>query len=267
MNYTDWAMEEMSSLPNTKSAYLYKQEVISKMTERANALVDMGLKDNQIINELIKDEFKNINREYYETQKQKQKATRKKTAGKLSVLGVIGYTLLLVLFFLGISFASGAWGKTWLIMVSGILLPLAAAMFMSSNSIGGKKAVFNFASRFLMSSAIMLVCIVIFLVATFLTTMPHTWLIFLFAIVLILAVDMAMAFAAKQKTAIFSCLLYIPAIASLLYVIFGFLHILPWHPGWMLIVLSVVADIVIAASGVLKGAKVKEEIDEQWEEN
>lgn len=267
MNYTDWAMEELSSLPNTKSAYLYKQEVISKMTERANALVDMGLKDNNVINELIKDEFKNINKEYYINQNEKQKKSGKKTAAKLSVLGVIGYTLLLVIVFLGVSFASHAWGKTWLILVAGIFLPLSGGMIMSANAMGGKKAVFNFASRFLMSSAIMLTCVVIFLLATFLTPMPHTWLFFLFAIALILAVDMAMAFAAKQKTAIFTSLLYIPAIASILYVIFGFLHILPWHPGWMLIVLSVVADIVIAAKGVLKGTKVKEEIDEVWEEN
>ncbi|MBQ8502946.1 MAG: hypothetical protein IJ491_01570 [Clostridia bacterium] len=267
MNYTDWAMQELSSLPNTKSAYLYKQEVIAKMTERANALVDMGLKDNNVINELLKDEFKNIKDEYYDAQKLKQKKNRKKTLGKMSVLGIMGYTLLLVIFFLAVSFLSGAWSKTWLIMVAGVLLPIAAAMLVSATNIGGKKAVFNFASRFLMSSAIMLVCVVIFLVATFLTPMPSTWLIFLFAVALILAVDMAMAFAAKQKTAIITSLLYVPAIASIVYVICGLLHILPWHPGWIIIVLSVVADILIAGGGILRSAKVKEETDEQWEEN
>ncbi len=267
MNYTDWAMQELSDLPNTKSAYLYKQEVIAKMTERANALVGMGIKDNNVINELIKDEFKNIKAEFAASQKEKQKKTKKKTVGKMTVLGIIGYSLLLVLFFLAVSFLSGAWSKTWLIIVCGILLPLAAGMMVSAMSIGGKKAVFNFASRFLMSSAIMLACVVIFLVATFLTPMPKTWLIFLFAIVLILAVDMAMAFAAKQKSAIFTSLLYVPAIASLLYVILGLLHILPWHPGWVIIVLSVVADVAIAGSGVLRSAKQKEENEEQWEEN
>lgn len=266
MNYTDWAMQELSSLPNTKSAYLYKQQVIAKMTERANELVGMGLKDNNVINELLKDEFKNIKEDYYSSQNEKQKKNNKKKIGKLSALGVIAYTLVLVLLFLAVSFMSGLWSKTWLIMVAGILLPIAAGMIVSSTKMSDKKAVFSFASRFLMAAAIMLVCVVLFLVATFLTPMPNTWLIFLFAVALILIVDMAMAFATKQNTAIFSCLLYIPAIAAIIYVVGGLMHIIPWHPGWMIIVLSVVADIAIAAGGVLKGSKEKEK-DEQWDED
>ncbi len=267
MNYTDWAMQELADLPNTKSAYLYKQQVIAKMTERANALVEMGIKDNNVINRLIIDEFKNIKQEYYSSQKEKQKKNKKKTAGKVSVLACFAYILVLVMSFLCVSFLSGAWSKTWLIMVAGILLPIAAGLFASSAKIGGKKAVFNFASRFMMSAAIMIVFVVIFLAATFLTTMPKTWLFFLFAVVMILAVDAAMAFAAKQKTAIFSLILYVPAIGALLYVIAGILHIIPWHPGWMIIVLSVVADIFIAGGAIVKSSKIKEETDEEWEEN
>lgn len=266
MNFTDWAQQELASLPNTKSAYLYKQQVIARMTERANEIIGMGISDNKVINELVISEFKNIKQEYYNTVQQKKVKTKKKKIGQLSVLGVFGYILAVIIAFLAISFISGAWGKTWLIIVCGILLPVAGLMALSAGKLSDKKVIFNFASRFLMTGAIFIFATVIYLVSEFLTPMPKAWLIFLFAIPMSMAVDCAMAFAAKQKSAIISLVLYIPVIATLLYVILGIIGILPWHPGWILIVLSLVADLGVIAAKILKGSK-EEETEEEWEEN
>ena len=57
MNFTDYAEQALQRLPNTKSAYLYKQEVIAKMTARANELIKSGLSDNNVINEIIINEY------------------------------------------------------------------------------------------------------------------------------------------------------------------------------------------------------------------
>ncbi|MBR5826610.1 MAG: hypothetical protein IKY78_05950 [Clostridia bacterium] len=128
MTFTDYAENELKKLPNTKSAYLYKQEVIARMTARANELVESGLTDNKVINELIINEFSDIEKEYYERLKKKKKAAKTKNKSSLIALGIVGYVLLLVGAFLGVSFATGAWDKTWLIIVVGILGAVIAGL-------------------------------------------------------------------------------------------------------------------------------------------
>ncbi|MBR3815904.1 MAG: hypothetical protein IKJ27_04180 [Clostridia bacterium] len=128
MTFTDYAEKALKKLPNTKSAYLYKQEVIARMTERANELVKSGLSDNKVINELIIDEFSNIEKEYYVRLKNKNKKKKAQNKGTLAALGIIGYILILVGAFLGVSFVTGAWNKTWLIIVVGILGAVIAGL-------------------------------------------------------------------------------------------------------------------------------------------
>ncbi len=128
MTFTDYAEKALKKLPNTKSAYLYKQEIIARMTARANELIESGLSDNKVINELVINEFSDIEKEYYERLKKKKKSEKAKNKGSLAALGIIGYVLLLVGIFLGVSFVTGAWSKTWLIIVVGILGAVIAGL-------------------------------------------------------------------------------------------------------------------------------------------
>jgi len=128
MTFTDYAEKALKKLPNTKSAYVYKQEIIARMTARANELVESGLSDNKVINELIINEFSDIEKEYYERLKKKKKNEKTKNKSSLVALGIIGYILLLVGAFLGISFFTGSWDKTWLIIVVGVLAAVIAGL-------------------------------------------------------------------------------------------------------------------------------------------
>ena len=208
MTFTDYAEKALKKLPNTKSAYLYKQEIIARMTARANELVESGLSDNKVINELIINEFSDVEKEYYERMKKKNKNKKSKNKSFLVALGIIGYVLLLVGAFLGISFVTGAWEKTWLIIVVGVLG----------------------------------------------------------AVIVGLAAGCLAAFAKKKKFAIFTLLVAIPAITSLVYVILGLTEILPWHPGWLTVVASVFVDFVVILIRVISSSK-KEVEDEIWEDD
>lgn len=208
MTFTDYAEKELKKLPNTKSAYLYRQEIIARMTARANELVESGLSDNKVINELVINEFRDIEKEYYVRLKKKKKSKKSKYTSLFIALGIIGYILLLVGIFLGVSFVTGAWDKTWLIMVVGILGAVVAG---------------------LIGSCIML-------------------------------------FVKKNKFAIFSLLILIPAITALAYVVLGLTGLLAWHPGWLIIVASVFLDFVIAVIKVITLSKMEVE-DEQWEDD
>lgn len=128
MTFTDYAEKELKKLPNTKSAYLYRQEIIARMTARANELVESGLSDNKVINELVINEFRDIEKEYYVRLKKKKKSKKSKYTSSFIALGIIGYILLLVGIFLGVSFVTGAWDKTWLIVVVGILGAVVAGL-------------------------------------------------------------------------------------------------------------------------------------------
>lgn len=142
MTFTDYAEKALKKLPNTKSAYLYKQEIIARMTARANELVESGLSDNNVINELIINEFSDIEKEYYERLKKKKKQAKAKNKGSLAVLGIIGYILILVGAFLGVSFFTGSWDKTWLIIVVGVLVAVIVALAVACLAAFAKKKKF-----------------------------------------------------------------------------------------------------------------------------
>lgn len=141
MTFTDYAEKELKKLPNTKSAYLYKQEIIARMTARSNELVESGLSDNKVINELIINEFSDIEKEYYERLKKKKKNEKAKNKGSVVILGIIGYILVLVGAFLGIGFATGDWSK-WIIIVVGVLGAIIAGLALACVKAFAKKKKF-----------------------------------------------------------------------------------------------------------------------------
>ena len=112
------------------------------MTARANELVESGLSDNNVINELIINEFSDIEKEYYERLKKKKKQAKAKNKGSLAVLGIIGYILILVGAFLGVSFFTGSWDKTWLIIVVGVLVAVIVALAVACLAAFAKKKKF-----------------------------------------------------------------------------------------------------------------------------
>ena len=266
MNYSDWAMKELSDLPNTKEAYLYKQKVIDHMTKKANELVSTGLTDNDVLNEMVIEEFKNIKKGFYNEQSTKKQIKKKARNFNLTVLGTAAYALILVSSFLFISFATSMWAKTWLIMVAGILLPVAGFMFFGAVKIIKRSTVASLLSRAMIFAAVILICVTLFLLTFFLTDLPKTWLIFLALVPLGLIVDLVTAFLSKQKTAILSAVLYIPVIATFAYLIGGLTSVLPWHPSWIIIILSLAVDILIAFFGIMKKSS-KKEPEAPWEEN
>ena len=265
MNFTQYANKALENLPNTKAAYLYKQQVIAEMTKRANELIESGLKDNKVINELIISEFSDIEKGFYNQQEKQKSKNKKQKIGQMSVLGVLGYILALVVAYLGLSFVSGAWGTTWLLLVAGILLPVAAGMLFSVTKLTGKKTLYTATSRVMLIASVFIIATVIFLVSIILTDIRNTWLIFILAVAFSLLGDGLMATRAKQKSAIVSWMLYIPAIAAMVYVFLG-ITMSFWHPGWLIIVIAVIIDIVILMKKVMSSQNKKEqEMNKPWE--
>ncbi|MBR3976007.1 MAG: hypothetical protein IKJ88_09135 [Clostridia bacterium] len=266
MNYSDWAMKELADLPNTKEAYLYKQKVIDSMTKKANELVSTGLSDNDVLNELVIDEFRNIKKGFYSSQSTKKQMKRKARNFNLTILGSAAYVLILLSAFLFISFSTSAWAKTWLILVAGILLPVAGLMFTGAAKIIKRSIIASVLSRAMIIGSVMLVCVTAFLLVMLLTDIPKAWIILIAAIPLSLIVDMAVSFLSKQKTAVLFSTLYIPVIAAFIYLIGGLTALFPWHPSWIIIIASFAVDFLLVFFAVIKKSG-KKEIEAPWEEN
>jgi hypothetical protein len=79
--------------------------------------------------------------------------------------------------------------------------------------------------------------------------------VFILAVPVALIADAAYSIITKQKFNLLTYMIYIPVCASLLYVALCLTGLLSWHPGWMLIVLSVVADLVIALADMFSKSK------------
>ncbi|MBQ8029141.1 MAG: hypothetical protein IJ262_07015 [Clostridia bacterium] len=264
-NYIDYVNESLGSMKETKSLYLFKQKTIEQMTKRANELVSKGIKDENVISQIIIEEYPDLVERYGREVGAKHAKNKKIKATKTVVLGSLTYALLLVFAYLALSFKTLMWGKTWILLVGGFVLPVAIAMLAGVFKSKKESTLSSAASRVMLAGSIMLIATVLFLCLLLFTSVSNSWLVFLGAVVAVLVADAAFAAITKQKLSLVTYLLYIPAIAVLVYVILGLSGLLAWHPGWMVIVAAAIVDIVIIMLKVGKGKTDSEE--EEWSKN
>ena len=262
-NFIEYVDKSLESFEQTKSLYQYRQKVIAEMTARANELISKGIKDENVITQLIISEYPNLAEDYGKTVGETIKKKKSAKNLKAAVIGGAAYVLGLVLTYLGVSFRTGTWDKSWLIMVMGILLPaLFLIAFVALKKKGESKS-FSVVSRLLLALAIILGAVLLFLFLFFVAGVSKSWLVFLFAVPVALVADAVFSIVTKQKFAVATYMLYIPVCAALLYVSLCLTGLLSWHPGWLMIVLAVIVDLVILVVNVLKNNKNTEE--EIWQ--
>ncbi len=267
MTFTEYIEKSFEGIQETPSLYKFKQQKIAEMSERANTLISSGLKDQNVLHSIIINENPDLKGEYKKLMAEKKKKAKKLKKSKTAVLGVVGYILALVIAFLFVSFVTNAWAKTWLIMVAGILLPIGVGCISVTKKGLNKQNSFTPVSRLTLIGGVFLIATVVFLCLTMLTSFQGTYLIYIAAVAFALIADGLFAYATKQKLAIITYLIYIPAIAALFYVLLGLIGILPWHPGWLIILLAIFADVAIILSKVSKGTKTEEEETDVWNED
>ena len=69
--------------------------------------------------------------------------------------------------------------------------------------------------------------------------------------------DAVFARLTAQKLRIINYLIYVPAAAPMLYVVLAGLHIIPWHPGWLIVPLSVVVDVILLVGKAIENGKYR----------
>ena len=254
-NFIEYVDKSLADFPQTKSLYEYRQKVITEMTQRANELVSKGIKDDNVITQLIISEYPDLAGDYGKSVGEKIKKQKTVRNVKGAVIAGISYVLVLVMTYLGVSFKLGNWDKSWLIMVIGLLLPAFAGLVLVALKKKGSSKGFSAVSRVLLMASVAIGAVLLFLFLFFALGISKSWIIFILAVPVALIADAAFSIVTKQKFNLLTYMIYIPVCASLLYVALCLFGLLSWHPGWMIIVLSIVADLVIALADMFTKSK------------
>ena len=81
-SFVDYIEESCAGLRDDKILYNYKRMLYDEITERANQITASGLKDEKVLDDLIRDEYPNIKENYKSYYDAKTKKLREKRRTK-----------------------------------------------------------------------------------------------------------------------------------------------------------------------------------------
>lgn len=268
-NFISYIEGAFAGVSDTDTLYRYKRGVLEKMTARANEIAAAGLQNEAVLNDLIISEFPNLQEDYANYDRLERKRRRRKQMNTFLIFGSAALILTLVLAFLGIGFLTGAWSPAWLLVPVGILVWTAFLLGVFVCRITEKRRLFHPIARVLLALAVMCITVSVFLILLVAAAWQQAWVIFPAGVICMYIADGIYAFVTHQKLRIINYLLYIPAAAPMVYVILGGLSVIPWHPGWLIVPLSVLLDLILVLCKIAENSKYKyrPEVDAAWNEN
>ena len=265
--YISYINQVLPDKHGDSTLYRFKKKILDEMTQRANEVASHGLTDRKVIDDLIISEYADLDAQYqaYSKKEYEAKHLRKRVLG--NVIGSLIYILATVTVFLGVSMMTHAWAQTWVIVVDGILLWVVYLLSLGVNKLISMKKIFHIFARILLFGAVVVATVAAFLLVVALTDLPHSWLMVMAGLAAAFISDGIFATVTKSRFAIFYWLLYVPVIATFLFIIVGVLQLLPWGIAWMMIPLSLILDLVIILAAIGKNKHDKTEVYDSWSEN
>lgn len=269
-NYIDYIEGALQNAPDKNGTlYRYKRRVLDQMTARAAEVTHAGLRDDKVLTDLLISEFPDLSGGYARFCAEDQKERHKKLVNKVMLFGTPALAILLLVLFLAVSFLTDAWRLTWLIFADGFLLWAVFLLGVGVARLTAMRRLMHPIARLLLALAVMCADTAVFLLVLMFTGLSAAWVIFPAGVVGILLADAVYAQATRQKLRIINYLVYIPVAATMLYVVLGGLHLLPWSPGWLLVPLAVLVDLILVIAAVSNNAKYKydPEVEQAWNGN
>ena len=264
-SFIDYIESSCKGLKENRMTYLYKRHLLDSMTERANEITYAGITDEKVITDIIADEFGDLEKGFSVFEKEeKKRMMAKKLRIILPVGGFISLILILIAYFI-VSNITGAWNKTWLIIVGGIFAMVIFYLSFGIRKLCSMSMIFHTAARGLIAICTMLVSVFVFLFCLMMFPDVITWPIVIGGVPLMLLSDLGFAYASKQKFRTITFFIYMPVIATMLYIILAAYGIITWAGGWPFILLGLVVDLVYILAVISSNMKYfmyKQEVDE-----
>lgn len=118
-----------------------------------------------------------------------------------------------------------------------------------------------------MAMDVMVVAVAVFLFCLSALNLEHSWLIVILGVASMFIADAVFAVKTKQKLAIMNILIYMPVVATMLYIILSGFGLVPWNTGWLLIIVSLILNLIIIFTKLTKNKMDKQEVIDAWQEN
>ncbi len=248
----------------------FKIYIIEEIAQRVNEIEYAGLKDEKVMNDLILSEYNDLHKNYRNFEETTINEIKKKKSKKIHLFGTIFYVPFVLIIYLISSLYTQNWHLSWVFLVNSFLMLFAYYGILVVSLLTKAEKSFHPISRIILAVTVFLFATAIFLVLLILFEVPHAWLVFIVAVIVMMTADSIYIQYIKERFAVLFQLLYVVPIAAMIYVILFVLGIIPAHPGWIIIPASLFFDII--GIGVQlkhhKNFKRKElEADAQWEEN
>ncbi len=246
--FNEYLSKEFKGLPKSREVNDFKDELLGSLMEKAEELKPSGKSPQEIfelcISSIIgfKDTLKAMKSRPI---LKKEVANAARTVMYFSV-----YLLILIGAFLAVSFVTGQWGRTWLIIVEGVFVGLIVLLLI--NAAKGLSKNKNVLPRLALLSTVSIATVGMFLGVSFILGIwSKSWLIMLFLPVFLLLADLIIAISTKKKgEALGVTIALLPTAATMAYVSLAYLRIITWHPFWLIIVGALIVDAIIIAAMV-----------------
>lgn len=259
-----------SSLPNEKGnelLYKFKRKKLEEMNKQYAEVMTRGINNSGVLIDLVISEHKNLDKQFeaYQNKKLEERAIKRNTI--LNIVGCATYFLVMIISFLGIGFSTHVWSPTWLIVADGALVLLAYGLSLAVGKISSMKRIFHVFARILLAIDVLIISVAVFLFCIGALHMRKGWLILIFGIVVAFVADAIFAIVKKNKLVMINVLVYIPFVATMLYIILSAIGVLSWNTGWLLIIAALIVNLVIVFIRLNINKKEKQEVIDAWQEN
>lgn len=261
-SFIDYIEASCRGLKDNRMTYLYKRRLLDEMTARANEITHAGLSNEGIITDLIISEYGDLEKGYTLFEKEEKKRRFYK---RLPLIGIVALVLILAAFF-AVSAATGAWSKTWLIIVGGVFALITFYAAVAVEKLCTMSIVFHPIARVLVAGCVMIFSVFVFLF--WLMMLPAEtilWPVLPGGVALALAADLAFSYRTRQKFRTISFFVYMPIIATMLYIILAAYGLITWTAGWPVILLGLIVDVGYIIAVIISNMKYfmyKQEVDE-----
>lgn len=233
----------------------FQHKMLDEFHETEKRMQYAGLDNDKVILDLFESQHRDMPAEYKLFRTLEQRKRSEKRMHKFLLIGTPVYYLIMIAVYLGISFMTSNWAQSWLIVIAFVTVWVDTTAVILSKEIALKRRLFHPLARVLTALGVMMTTSFIYLIGLILFRIPHFWVLFPAGVTLMFITDGIFAYFTDQKLRIINYLIYVPATMPMIYVILGGLQIIPWNPGWLIVLLGVVIDAIIAIFKILDNRK------------
>ncbi len=255
MDMTQYIEGVFKNVPYDDILLKFEKKLIDEWEEMRLRVVRSGLADEKVMFDLFLSFHPDLKGEYAAFRKAELKKRREKTIHKLLLWGTPVYYLLMTAVYLGVSFITHNWRQSWLIVIAFVTLWVDTAGMLLILEIASKRRLFHPIARVILGLSVMMTAVMVYLTGLMLADIPHWWVVFPAGVTVMYCADAVFAYVTGQKLRIINYLIYVPAAAPMFYVFLAGIHAIPWHPGWLIVPLSVVVDVLIIIAKIMENRK------------